>query len=138
MGFDISNVSTLDQADKGVFMPFLDPKTGDPIRDADKKEVGVVLRGRLSTHGQKAEIARAEKRLEMGRRSQEVSVDTLESETTELLVALTVSWTFDSLDGKPFPCTPENARSFWSDPRFRAQRERANFWVGNEANFTKR
>jgi hypothetical protein len=138
MSFDVASTSTLESSTEGVFMPFLNARTGDPLRDDDGKEVGVTLRGRLSRQGQQFQQDQATKRLEMGRRGQEVSVDTLESETTEMLVALTVGWSFDTLDEKPFPCSPENARKFWSDPRFRAHRERANVFVGNEANFTKR
>jgi hypothetical protein len=138
MTFDVSTLSTLDQSNQGSFLAFTDPKTGAPVRDADKKEVGVTLRGRLSTAAINLQRNLMTRRLEVGRRGQDTSLESIEEEGTDMLVACTVSWTFDVLDGKPFPFSPENARKFWSDDRFRRFREQANLFIGNEANFTKR
>lgn len=136
--FDITTTSLSEAVNTGTFMPFLNPATGEPYRDETGAPQGIVLRSRLSQAGQQFQRNQADKRLEMARRGQETSVDALEAETTELLVACTVSWTFTQLDGADFPCNEANARKFWSDTRFRSHRERANGWIGNEANFTKR
>lgn len=136
--FDLSNTALSKAVDGGTFMPFLDPASGEPYRDEAGVPQGITLRSRLSQAGQKFQRQQAEKRLEMARRGQETSVESLEAETTELLVACTVDWTFTHLDGADFPCNEANARKFWSDTRFRSHRERANGWIGNEANFTKR
>jgi hypothetical protein len=137
MAFDIAKASNLDIADQGVFLPFIDG-AGHSVKDDLQDDVGVVIRSRLSTVGQRVQREQASKRLEESRRGKSPGVDELEAEVTELLANLTVSWTFDSLDGQPFPCTIENARKFWADPRFRGFRERANGFVATEANFTKR
>jgi hypothetical protein len=136
--FDITNTALSKAVDDGTFMAFLDPSTGEPHRDEKGVPQGVVLRSRLSRPGQQFQRQQADKRLEMARRGQETSVESLEAETTELLVACTVSWTFSHLGGAEFPCNEANARKFWADARFRSHRERANGWIGNEANFTKR
>jgi len=136
--FDLNSTALSKAADAGTFMALLNPATGEPHRDEAGVAQGITLRSRLSQAGQQFQRQQADKRLEMARRGQETSVDSLEAETTELLVACTVSWTFTHLDGADFPCNEANARKFWSDTRFRSHRERANGWIGNEANFTKR
>lgn len=122
----------------GVMMQLLGP-SGEPIFDAEGKEVGVIIRGRNSSQGLEAMRLNGNRRLEQARRtgSSTVTVEAGESELTEVLVACTVGWTFDQLNGEPFPYSPENARRFWSDDRFRRWRSQADDFFSNEANFTK-
>lgn len=138
MAFDISSVGLTAAADSGTFMAFIDPTTGLPATDSDNTPVGVSLRSRLSRAAQAKQRDISGRRIEQARRGKDASVEQLEAEGTELLAALTVSWTFTELDGQPFPATYDNALKFWSDARFRGFREQANGWVADAANFTTR
>jgi hypothetical protein len=139
MGFDISKVGLTEAASNGALMVFTDPSTGLPlIDDETQQKIGVTLRSRLSQAGQAKAREQQARRLEQARRGKDASVEQMDAEAAEFLAALTASWTFTELDGQPYPFSYENALKFWSDPRFRAQREQANAWVNDSANFTTR
>lgn len=138
MTFDIGKIRSSDYAalSEGGFMPFRG-SNGLPLTD-DGKTVGVVLRGRNSREGLAAVRRNGNARLADARAGRlEASVERNEQEFAAVLAACTVSWTFDQLDGEPFPCTLENARRLWTDDRFRSDRERAEEFVSSDANFTK-
>lgn len=137
MAFDISKASNFEQASAGVPMEVLAP-SGEPLRDGDGNVVTITLRGRLSREAQAAQRENANRRLDLAKRGKDTTAETIEYEGTLLLAACTAAWSFTELDGQPFPFTPENARKFWADERFRGIREQANIFVANEQNFTKR
>lgn len=139
MSFDISSASSFSQLSEGAFLHFTDPQ-GKPLYDAvnGTTAVGVTLRGRNSAEGLEASRRIGNKRLsEASRGRAQMTVESNEANTAEVLAACTVSWTFDQLDGQPFPCNPDNARRFWSDDRFRRFRVQAEEFIDGEANFTK-
>jgi hypothetical protein len=136
--FDIAAATAFDRLNEGAFMHLADAN-GQPLFDADKNAVGIVMRGSNSRAGIEASRLLGNRRLREARRggSQPMTVETNEATTNEILAACTVSWTFTELDNQPFPCTPQNALTFWGDDRFRRWREQADTWISSEANFTK-
>ena len=142
MAFDIATASNHDIDNTGMFMPFLDV-AGNKITSSDAL-VGVTLRSRYSTSAQGAVRRSAirnltiQQRLEGKRPDPETVFDQIEQDLLDLLASCTVSWTFDTLDGAAFPCTPENVRRFWGDDRFRLWREQAQRFLASDVNFMKR
>lgn len=137
MSFDIANARAK-SLDTGAFLHFTDP-SGLPLYDDDKRPVGVYLRARNSRAGLAAVRANGNRRLETARKQGAftTTVETNEGEMTELLVSLTMSFTFDVYEGQPFDSSPENARKFWGDDANIRWRRDAEDFVNSEANFTK-
>jgi len=136
-GFDIT--STIEpKIDQGAFLQFTDA-TGFPLVDDDKKPVGVTLRARNSVRGLAQIRANGNQRIADARRTGTTlqTVEQSEAQDTDVLVACTVSWTFEQLDGVPFPCNEANARKFWADDRFVRFRNQAELFIVAEANFMK-
>lgn len=139
MSFDPSSAHAT-KLDEGSFFQLTDARN-NPIFDTDdagsKTAVGIVLRGRNSRIGLASARANGNRRLEIARKqgSYTTTVEGQEADGTEELVALTVSWTFDTYKGRPFPCTPENARTFWSDDANMRWRRDAQDFIASEANF---
>jgi hypothetical protein len=138
MSFDISTATNIDASSAGAPMKLVNPATGDYLKDAAGEFVTITLRGRNSREGQAAATENLNRTLDLQRRGQVQSAAHIEANIVALLVACTVAWAFDQVDGADFPCTPANAAKFWSDARFKAYREQADAFIGAEANFTKR
>lgn len=137
MAFDIGSVRAK-FLDEGSFFHLTDP-TGKPLYDDKGGKVGVVLRSRNSQVGLAKARELGNARLAKARAGtlNQTTVETNEAEGVEILVALTKSWTFDTMDGADFACTPETAQVFWGDDRNVRWRREAEDFVGSEANFTK-
>lgn len=95
-------------------------------------------RGTLSRAVRNADREIQNRRLEAARRGKKPSLEDAEAEITETLVAATKAWSFSKMDGQDFPCTPANARKFWSDPRFTHIREQALVFMREDSHFTPR
>lgn len=135
--FDISSLDTSTNADPGAPMEVINSATGEVARDADGNAVTIYLRGKNSPTVRAAQRKIQNRRLEAMRRGKsKVTVEDMDSEGVELLVAATVSWNFMK-DGEAFPCNEANAREFWSDIRFKAIRDQADNFMGDDANFIK-
>ena len=135
MSFDISALDTLTKSQDGVEMPLIHQGTGKPFLTDAGVPLFIRLRGRTSDEYMGAEESIREQRNAIMRRGVQVGQQEADSFGTALLVAATVDWNFDSMDGAPFPCTPQNARRLWSDKRFRWVRESAFAFVANDGNF---
>lgn len=138
--FDISTARA-GLLDDGNFLHLTDAKN-IPLYYSDETgthPVGVVLKARNSRVGLATIRRNGNARLDTARKqgSFTSSVESNEAENTEMLVALTISWTFDTYEGQPFPCTPENARKFWGDDKNIRWRRDAEEFISLEANFTK-
>ncbi len=135
MSFDPVSVLA-PKINEGAFYHFTSP-TGAPLYDSDKKAVGATLLALNSAKGLAAARANGNRRLAEARRSgtSNYTVQDSEMEGTDVLVACTTSFTFDTLDGEPFVFSPESARRFWADDRFRRWRNGAEAFYNSEANF---
>lgn len=138
MSFDISSLDIMTAQDQGAVMEVVDPRTGQVARGADGNPVTITLLGRYSAKARDTQRKLQNRRLDQARRgrSNNMTAEEIEAEANEILVACTVAWSFDSLDGQPFPCNEANARKFWNDPRFRHIREQADTFVATEGNFS--
>jgi len=59
----------------------------------------------------------------------------VERKTIDRLVALTTSWSGIDMDGKPFPCKPENVRSIYENPGYRWLRDQVAAFIDEPSNF---
>lgn len=137
MSFDISS-NVAPHIDRGTFMQFQTP-AGAPLVNDEGQPVGVVLRARNSQVGLTQLRFNGNKRLSDAQSgNNKASVERGEAEVTELLVACTVEFRgFDMLDGQTVDASPDFARKFWGDDRFRRERNRAEDWISDEANFMR-
>jgi hypothetical protein len=139
MTFDLAKTLAAPLADEGAFMQFRTATGASAVNDA-KERVGVYLRARNSQAGLAQVRANGNRRISAASRGNaQMTVESNEADMTELLVVCTVKFVgFTEMDGVPFdPVSPEAARRFWSDDRFRRERERAEDFISAEANFTK-
>lgn len=140
MPFDIAtNVAPL--LSVGNLMQFQTP-AGAPLFADEAKEVpvGVILRARNSAEGLAQARANGQKRLSDAQTgNMKASVERGEMEMTELLVACTVHFVgIDELDGVEIdPMSAAFARKFWGDDRFKRERDRAQDFIADEANFMR-
>lgn len=137
MTFDISKLDSNGPSDEGQDMEVL-RMDGTPARHEDGRSVTITLRGRLSSAVQRVEREINQRRLELARRGRRPTLEDGDNEMTDTLVAATKAWSFDSMDGQPFPCSAENARKFWTDPRFTSLREQGIVFMREDARFTQR
>ena len=134
--FDIAALDVATEANAGVPMEVVNPKTNQVVVDADNKPVTITLRGRNSDALIEHETAVRNRRLDASRRGQiKMSAEEIDAEAVELLVVCTVDWSFTEMAGEPYVCTPANARKLWSDPRFATIRVQAERFIADDANF---
>lgn len=137
MSFDIAQADCATPSEEGrdFELYFAD---GRPMLHDDGRPVTITMRGRFSFSVQAADRDIANRRLDAQARGIRVTVESSEAEVTDILVAATKLWSFDTLDGQPFHCTPENARRFWTDARFAHLRRGGERFTYEDARFTKR
>jgi hypothetical protein len=135
MSFDIAALDVVTPSDAGAVMELIDLRTGEVAKDSEGKPVWIKLAGVYSSKTREAERALNEQRILSIRDGKPAPSDS--EATAGLFAACTLDWSFDTMDGKPFPCTPENAKAFWLDPRFATILNQADRFVSKIANFTK-
>ena len=118
MSFDIAAFDTITRSEQGVAFPVKHPKTLAPWLDEHGKPITITLLGRNSDAFRNQ--LRVSQALDASKAAAGItkSSEDFETERSDMLMALTKAWSFDVLDGKPFPCTPENIRKFWKDKRW--------------------
>jgi hypothetical protein len=139
MSFEISALDSATPAETGFPMFLFKPGTREPVTNELGEPIFIKLRGRLSNSAAAADRAIQLSRLDRQKKQVVLDGDALmaaaEQETVSLLAACTVEWNFDTLDGRPFPYSRENAMKFWGDPRFKSIREQATAFINTDANF---
>jgi hypothetical protein len=136
MAFDLAEYyDTLTLAEEGIPMTLLNLRTRQPLLNDDGSPVTISLLGQQSKTFRALMGIVQSRRAEIGLRNQQTDTDQREREDIDFLVACTTDWTIQSLDGQPFPCTMQNIRKLWNDPRFRTLRGIALGFVMNDANF---
>lgn len=132
---DLSILDIAGPSEEGRKMFLTHPRTGDPWRDSAGNALYIMLLGQHSSTVQGATemlAARLEGRppgSPIRTRADRVRDD------AEILVAATRFWNFETLDGGPFPCTPENALRFWTDERFAWVRIKALRFISDDGAF---
>ncbi len=133
--FDIGLIATA--PDLAAAMEVLHPKTQQPLKRADGEAVTIMLLGIDSDRV--SQYQADERNRVLAARSPIITTAEKEDvDTVDLLVVATAGWSFDTMDGKPFPCNPTNARRFYSDTRFRSIRQQALTFIYTRGNFIKR
>jgi hypothetical protein len=132
---DLSALDILTPSEEGRELFLSHPRTGDPWRDAAGNPMSITLLGQHSGAVQGAYEALSARMASRPAGSPTRSRKEEIADEADVLTAATRRWTFETLDNAPFPCTPENARKFWSDPRFGWIRIRALQFIGNDGNF---
>ena len=137
MSFDIAAFDTRTKSEKGAEMtilvpkfpnpPFLDPATGKPLT--------IMFLGRNSTAYKDVVRQINARAADMQRHQVPQTEEDSERDQVELLTAITVGWSFDTLDGQPFAFSPENARKLWADGRWPWLRVQATNFVSSEGNY---
>lgn len=126
---DLAALDTRKGAEQGFELQLAHPQSG------------ALLAGRITLQGQDAaawqdrqkELLQARvNRLQRNKKSV-ASVDELEADAVELLVAVTTGWSGLAVDGAPYPFTAENARKLYTgypwirEQAYEAVNDRGNF-----------
>jgi hypothetical protein len=133
--FDIAKLETSTRSEEGVEMEVIHPRTQAPVLNDDGSPVTITLLGRNSEAYLEEERAMRDRRQSRLTRGIKLTQEDLDDDEARLLCAATKAWTFATMGGQDFPCTPQNARRLWSDRRFRWLRERAIQFVLMDGNF---
>lgn len=133
--FDIAKLDTRSQSEAGVAMSIAHPRTGAPILDDAGKPVTITLQGPNSQAFKTMLRGLQLRRVEMAGRGVKMLEADFDRERFDTLVAVTVGWSFDELDGKSFPFSPENCRLFYSDSRWDWVISQAYGWCQQDGNY---
>jgi hypothetical protein len=138
--FDIAAADTYTAAVRGVEMPLLNPKTGEPFREAGAdgrpgKPVTISVYGHPHPRVRDAMKVVTERQLRAHSFEVKRSDEEVEQDDIDVACAATFGWSFTALDGAPFPYSEENARRFYADPRFRSVRRQVLRFVNSDGNF---
>lgn len=133
--FDLATLDTRTRAEAGAPMTVRNPRTGAPVLNGDGQEVTITLLGRGSQTYEDVQRRMLERRVERQAQGVRISAEDTYAEDTAILAACTKGWTFEALDGQPFPCTPENVNRLWNDRRFPWLRDAAIAFLSQHGNF---
>ncbi len=119
-----------------VKVSILNPKTRQPIRDADGNEAYIELVSLDSPEVVAVRKAATNKRLKARGRAT-MTADEMEAELAETFVAATKSWNLIALDGTPLKVdlNVATARVVYTDPRFSWIREQVSEALDDRATF---
>lgn len=137
MNFDISRLDILTPSEAGRPMTVIHPGTGQPFRldDETKTPLTITLRGRNSSIARATLREIGDQRAAIEGEGRVVTPESVDEWNTRYLVAMTVDWNFDGMDGQPFPCNAANAEKLWTDKRFVWLRGPALDFISRDGNF---
>jgi hypothetical protein len=126
---DLKKYDTRPASEEGRWLTLKDPETGDDL------PARIRLKSTDSQAWKDTQLAQRRARLELFDKSGTTRVDptVADAEDLERLVAVTVEWEGLAQGEEPWPCTPANAREFYTGwPAFKPQivayiAQRANF-----------
>lgn len=133
--FDLAQLDTIAEADKGAAMALLHPVTRQPLVDAAGQPIAITLAGMDSQAFRAAQRAATNKRLAQRGRAK-LTAEELDAEQLDTLARCTLSWSGIVLDGAALPCTTANARQLYE--RLPWVREQADEYIADRANFIAR
>lgn len=139
--FDMASLDLLSPSEEGREFTPRHPNTGEPwiVEPAQPGRPAVLLTFTLL--GRWAGICQ-QKSDEISARNDArpvgappLTADEIAADNAEYLSVAVRRWTLPQLDGQPFPCTTENARKLFADPRFAWLRSRLLEFHRNDGNF---
>jgi hypothetical protein len=130
--FDLTNLDTVDAAEKGAVMEVLHPTDNVPIG------MTITLVGVDSDVYRKTVNKSIDKRLQRMRPGQSFpfSAEEQEENGLNLLASCTLAWEGVVVDGEELPCTKENAKALYR--RFPWLKEQVDMFIGDRSNFLRR
>lgn len=134
-GFDLAALETSTLSEQGVPMELIHPKTRMRILREDGEPVTITLLGSNSNAFRDAQRIITDRRTKRAARAIQPTQEDFRADELQVVVSCTTNWTFDQLDGKPFPYSQENARKLWSDLRFDWIFRQAVMFIMDEGNF---
>ena len=135
MAFDIACLDTYTRSQSGTDMTVTNPRSNAPMLRDDGSPVTITLHGRASDQYREKQREIQQGRADRAARGIATNSDEIAQEDVAILIACTVTWNIDEMDGKPFPASPDNIRLLWSDHRFMGLRDRAIRHILDDGNF---
>lgn len=136
MAFDIAKFDTRTRSESGAAMQVRHPSTGAPFLDPDSHQpLTITLLGRNSDTFRRVQREITQRDADRAAASVVKTDEDFERERFDILVACTVGWSFDQLEGQPFPHGPDTVRKLWGDNRWPWLRTQAMNFVLAEGNF---
>jgi hypothetical protein len=119
-------------------MEIIHPSTRQPIRDGSGAVAYIDLFSADSSVARQHQSAVGNRRLAM-RRGAKLTIQELQAEAVELLVALTKGWHLLDLEGSPIAVefSHDNARELYGEPSLAWLREQVDEFVAERGNFSK-
>lgn len=131
--YDLAELNMASDAEQGYELRLVHPKTDEvldltiTVLGSDSDAYQDTLRELQRKRAREATKGRRIKLL--------LSPDEQYADATELLVAATTGWANMTVDGKPLEFSPANARTVYTDRRWRWIREQVDAAINDRANF---
>lgn len=111
----------------------------DGEKDEDRQPMTITVRRLSSSEMQRfvnrtknRQITKLKKSKKPGQAKAEITAEELADDALGLLVHGVVAWSGFTSEGKPVPCTPENARTLLSDDAYIWIREQVDSAIGDD------
>lgn len=131
---DLSELDTRKAAEEGAKLQLRHPVDDTPLTDDKGVPITITVVGSDSQTFKRAMHAQADRRMAKANR-RNMTMQSIEDEGINLLVAATTGWFGIIVDGKAMPFSGDNAHTLYD--RFPWIREQVNVFVGDRANFLK-
>lgn len=125
--------------DETTDVPLLNPATGEPVVDRNGTPSWIRVTGLDSPQYKAHERAMLNRRLKQRNPKATMTAEQISEERLAMLSACTVQWHLVTLDGAVIdvPCTPENARKLYANPKCGWITRQVDRAIGDDAVFMK-
>lgn len=134
--FDIDGLKPMTLVNEGAKLMLKNPNNMPAVR-ADGEPLWIKVRSFYSTATRDAQHKIQDQRIADAKNGlgNNVSAASMEQDSVDNLVSVTVEWNLQDKDGTAIPCTAENARKLFTDPLFSSVRQQVNTFANENANF---
>lgn len=132
---DLSVLDTRKAAEEGAKLQLRHPVDDTPLTGDKGEPITITVIGTDSQTFKRAMHAQADRRINKPNSRRVMTMQSVEDDSINLLVAATIDWEGIVVDGKELPFSNENAHALYE--RFPWIREQVNIFVGDRANFLK-
>lgn len=133
---DLTTFGTKATAEEGSVMIVCNPKTGAELRTADDQPITITLASADSERVRRVTRAAQNRRLAQARGGRNtVTVEALEAESLNSIVAATIAWSNIALGDGLLPLNDENARRVFTELPW--LREQADQHMADRGNYSK-
>lgn len=139
---DLSDLNVNKGANEGFEYHVLHPSDNTPLYTDNGEPITITVLGRYSDAYIRANKNSGNRRLSAASRSRggraSVTMDEIEGDATEIMVACVTSWKNITVDGQVLECNPKNVRRVIMDDRFRWLREQIDEAINTDSNFMRK